>query len=72
MLDLKNIELSDLIDLLAEQTAYHTSIRTVAGEQQIRISMEILKELQKEIELRKSDRLNTSEDIIPPLIQETL
>ncbi len=54
MEDLKLLSLSDLLDLLIEQTTYHTQlISKGASGEQFRISKETLKQLQEEIALRK-------------------
>jgi hypothetical protein len=51
--ELKKLELSDLLDLLIEQTSYHTHLIATGGTQEeFRVSGEILKELQTEIESR--------------------
>ena len=55
MEDLKLLSLSDLIDLLIEQTTHHTQLISSGGTpEQFRVSNTILKGLQEEIELRKS------------------
>lgn len=55
MEDLKLLSLADLIDLLIDQTRYHTySIVMGASPEQFRQSREILSKLQSEIKLRKS------------------
>jgi hypothetical protein len=54
MEDLKLLSLSDLLDLLIEQTTHHTNLISLgATPEQFRISNEILKQLQKEIECRR-------------------
>ena len=55
MEDLKLLSLSDLLDLLIEQTTYHTQLISKGGTtgEQFRISGETLKQLQEEIGLRK-------------------
>jgi hypothetical protein len=55
MKNLKLLELPDLLDLLIEQTAHYTRLISVGTTpEELRISREILKELQSEIKLRKS------------------
>jgi hypothetical protein len=55
MEDLQQLNLSDLLDLLIEQTTHHTNLISLgATPEQFRISNEILRQLQKEIELRRS------------------
>ena len=59
MLDLKEVELPDLIDLLAEQAAYHSRIKSLgAKEEALHVSTLILVELQNEIELRQVENIN--------------
>ena len=54
MEDLKQLSLSDLLDLLIEQTTHHTNLISFgATPEQFRVSNEILRQLQKEIELRR-------------------
>ena len=54
MEDLKLLSLSDLLDLLIEQTNYNAHLRAlVANPDQLLISREFLRNLQEEIELRK-------------------
>lgn len=54
MEDLKLLSLPDLLDLLIEQTTHHTNLISLgATPEQFRISNEILKQLQKEIEVRR-------------------
>ena len=55
MEDLKLLSLPDLLDLLIEQTTYHTQLISKGGAtgEQFRISGEALKQLQEEIALRK-------------------
>lgn len=54
MLDLKNLELSDLLDLLVDQTAWHTQLITSgASETELRNSRLLLIEIQEEIVWRK-------------------
>jgi len=55
MEDLKLLSLPDLLDLLIEQTTHHTNLISLgATPEQFRISNEILKQLQKEIEFRRA------------------
>ena len=55
MLDLKNLQLSDLLDVLADQTAWHTYLITCgATEEELRSSRLLLIEIQEEIEWRRS------------------
>ena len=55
MLDLKNLQLSDLLDVLADQTAWHTYLITSgAPEAELRSSRLLLIEIQEEIEWRRS------------------
>lgn len=54
MEDLNLLSLPDLLDLLIEQTTHHTNLISFgATPEQFRISNEILKQLQKEIEARR-------------------
>jgi len=54
MLELKNLELSDLLDLLVDQTAWHTQLITSgASETELRNSRLLLIEIQEEIVWRK-------------------
>lgn len=54
MEDLKLLSLPDLLDLLIEQTTHHTNLISLgATPEQFRISNEILKQLQEEIEFRR-------------------
>lgn len=54
MLDLKNLNLSDLLDLLVDQTAWHTQLITSrASATELRNSRLLLIEIQEEIEWRK-------------------
>ncbi|MGZ5219108.1 MAG: hypothetical protein ACXWWD_06215 [Chitinophagaceae bacterium] len=51
---LKNLDLSDLLDLLIEQTAHHTQLISIGGTpDEFRVSREILRSLQTEIYTRK-------------------
>ncbi|MGZ5248383.1 MAG: hypothetical protein ACXWV6_01205 [Chitinophagaceae bacterium] len=51
---LKNLDLSDLLDLLIEQTAHHTQLISIGGSpEEFRVSREILRSLQTEIYTRK-------------------
>ena len=65
---LKNLELSDILDLLIEQTAHHTQLISIGGTpEEFRISREILRSLQSEIQTRKEiinppPSINTSRD----------
>ena len=60
MLHLKQIELPDLLDLLIDQTTYHTQLITRgASAEEFARSSEILKELQQEIELRNKSTNTT-------------
>ncbi len=60
MEDLKLLSLPDLLDLLIEQTTHHTNLISLgATPEQFRISNEILKQLQKEIELRRSTLISS-------------
>ncbi len=55
MEDLKLLSLSDLLDLLIEQTTYHTNlIASGATPEQFRMSNNILRELQVEVRIRHS------------------
>lgn len=66
MEDLKLLSLPDLLDLLIEQTTHHTNLISLgATPEQFRISNEILKQLQKEIELRRST-LSSSQKLASP------
>jgi hypothetical protein len=65
MEDLKQLSLSDLIDLLVEQTNYHAHLRALdSTTDQLMISREILRNLQGEIELRKLAE-KTDQSIFP-------
>jgi hypothetical protein len=56
MEDLKLLSLPDLLDLLIEQTIYHTNlIASGATPEQFRMSNNILRGLQNEIKLRNDD-----------------
>lgn len=65
---LKNLDLSDLLDLLIEQTAHHTHLISIGGTpEEFRVSREILRSLQTEIQTRKEiidtpPTINTSKD----------
>ncbi|MBC7868476.1 MAG: hypothetical protein H7X88_13155 [Gloeobacteraceae cyanobacterium ES-bin-316] len=65
---LKNLDLSDLLDLLIEQTAHHTQLISIGGTpEEFRVSREILRSLQTEIQTRKEiinspPNINTSQD----------
>ena len=53
MHNLNALELSDLLDLLIEQTSHHTRLIATGGTpEEFRISREILRELQSEIKFR--------------------
>jgi hypothetical protein len=55
MHDLKSLELPDLFNLLIEHTAHHKRMfATQATAEELRISGEILRELQTEIEIRQA------------------
>lgn len=55
MLDLKSLPLSDLLDLLTNQTAYHILLITTRGsEEQFANSRGMLEEIQAEIAMRKN------------------
>jgi hypothetical protein len=72
MLHLKQIELADLLDLLIEQTTYHTQLITKgASTEEFARSSEILKELQQEIELRNSTPAKTPTYNLTGIAQET-
>jgi hypothetical protein len=66
--DLKLLTLDELLDLMIEQTSYHTQLISLgATPEQFRTSREILRELQEEITLRKSNKevnpdINISKD----------
>ena len=61
--DLKLLTLDELLDLMIEQTSYHTQLISLgATSEQFRASGEILRELQEEITLRKFNG-NTNPDI---------
>lgn len=66
--DLKLLTLDELLDLMIEQTSYHTQLISLgATPDRFRASREILRELQEEITLRKSNRtanpdINISKD----------
>ena len=54
MSELKMLNLSELLDLLMDQTSYHTNLISIgATAEQFKLSEEILRELQAEISLRK-------------------
>ena len=70
--DLKQLSLSDLLDLLIEQTTHHTNLISLgATPEQFRISNEILKQLQKEIELRRLV-YKSSQQVVPAKDQSSL
>ena len=55
MEDLKFLTLADLLELMIEQTKYHTYLLGIgASAEQFKVSGEILSKLQSEIKLRKS------------------
>jgi hypothetical protein len=55
MEDLKFLTLADLLELMIEQTKYHTYLLGIgASPEQFKVSGEILSKLQSEIKLRKS------------------
>lgn len=55
MLDLKSLDLPDLLDLLVDQTAWHTHLITSgATGTELRNSRLLLIEIQEEIEWRKT------------------
>jgi hypothetical protein len=57
MEDLKQLSLSDLFDLLIEQTNKHAHLRALgATSEQMMASREILRNLQAEIALRKEEK----------------
>ena len=55
MLNLRNLDLSDLLDVLVDQTAWHTQLITSgASATELRNSRLLLIEIQEEIEWRKT------------------
>ncbi|MGZ8511259.1 MAG: hypothetical protein ACXWV1_14770 [Chitinophagaceae bacterium] len=67
MTELKALELSDLLDLLIEQTAYHTQLISRGGTpEEFRLSGEILRELQKEIEFRMANYISPQTNVSMP------
>ena len=55
MLNLRNLELSDLLDVLVDQTAWHIQLITSgASATELRNSRLLLIEIQEEIEWRKT------------------
>ena len=63
MLDLKQLELTDLLDLLVQHTYSHSQlIANGATLEQFKVSDENLKQIQQEIELRRLER-QTNQDV---------
>jgi hypothetical protein len=62
MQDLKQKGLSELFDMLAEQTTHYMKILTMgASKEQFEMSREIIREIQLEIESRKLQAKKTSD-----------
>ena len=67
MNDLKALDLSDLLDLLVEQTVYHTQLISLGGTpEEFRVSREILRKLQKEIEFRMATYISPQTNVSLP------
>jgi len=70
--DLKLLTLVELLDLMMEQTSYHTQLISLgATPGQFRVSRETLRELQEEIESRKSNEI-LNQNINPSQDQSSL